>query len=208
MAYQTAQRNPRSLTLPKKLSTFWVCDGGRNLTRRTAPFWGLPRFEADFKMLPVRHWSCISSSGCVYEPLDKNKTANKKLTLFVFLFFNNSPRQWPPEATRFLFLDFFLLCGRCQTLTWRIEESVAWSLKKRERSWLEKVWEKKEINTHKLNASLWLTFCPSTPSIVSCVLCSSISTVTIGLQDLSGRMRRMPSRRITVSKKNSRLVIP
>ena len=38
MAYQTAQRNPRSLTLPKKLSTFWVCDGGRNLTRRTAPF--------------------------------------------------------------------------------------------------------------------------------------------------------------------------
>ena len=112
------------------------------------------------------------------------------------------------EATRFLFLDFFLLCGRCQTLTWRIEESVAWSLKKRERSWLEKVWEKKEINMHKLNASFWLTFCPSTPSIVSCVLCSSISTVTIGLQDLSGRMRRMPSRRITVSKKNSRLVIP
>ena len=37
---------------------FWLVG-----SRRTDPFWGLPWLEADFKMLPVRLWSRISSSG-------------------------------------------------------------------------------------------------------------------------------------------------
>ena len=171
MAYQTAQRNPRSLTLPKN----YRCSG--YVMEDVTWLVGLLHSEVYRDLKPISR-CCQFDIEVVFQALDvasmnrwiKIKWRTRNLLCSCSCFFNNSPRQWPPEATRFLFLDFFLLCGRCQTLTWRIEESVAWSLKKRERSWLEKVWEKKEVNTHKLNASFWLTFCPSTPSIVSCVM--------------------------------------
>ena len=89
------------------LSMFWICDGVTWLVRLLLR--GLPltssccqfHIEVEFKALDIT-WT------------SKNRWIKKwqKISLLRLCscFFNNSPRQWQPEANRFLFLDLFLLC--------------------------------------------------------------------------------------------------